>query len=221
MARRPVPAQKEKLFEFRRVPMLVIGAIIATLIAALFSFAALRKQAELDRLDRQIGELYGPLDGIIATNTAYWRDFCAENCPNSGSFFGYGPSAEADVRLWRNYIRSSAMPDVARMTDLIETKRALIIGEGQPKVFLDLSIHAKAYQLLAQSWPSDDRPLCPAASPCPALYSATNVAATPWPANLGSCVSEDLAKLRALRVAIADTVFLIRRPKLVRSGKCD
>lgn len=219
---RPSPTQPsaERLVDGRKIPMMIIGGVVAGMIAALFALSTTLKARALDRLDRQIKELYGPLDSRIATNTSYWLKFCEENCPNGGTFFGEGPSAPRDVALWRSYITSSGLPDVKNMSELIESHGDLIVGDKLPPSFAQLTDHRKAYELLVAKWASAPPTCTGNYADCDVLFASANVATTPWPSALSACVSQQLAELRRARTALASTPFVLSEPVVATAEAC-
>lgn len=201
--------------------MIVVGAIITALIGAVLSYALLLKQSELTRLEAQISNLYGPLEAKIDANTAYWREFCNENCPNEGYFFGQTAMAENDVKIWRRYIRGNGLPDVTAMVALITQNGSLIVGNNMPEQFRKLAIHQGQYQTLAAGWALEGQEICKSEQRnCAELYGAANIARMQWPSSLARCVHEDLKALKEAREKVKSSIFLFRKPEIISSRYC-
>lgn len=212
------------IIDVRSVPMMIVGAVVAGLIAAVFAYAASRRQTEIDHLNQQIDTLYKPLLTKIVINGDDYDQFCSENCPNDRAFFdGTEPESERDVRKWRDYIRGSALPQLKSMTELIEHNANLVTGSGAlPRVFSDLSKHRSQYETLEQGWAERSQPLCtPGEEKCENLTQSANTSSTPWPENIEKCVSEDLGTLQHAKAELASKIFMFVKPEIQRSRFCD
>jgi hypothetical protein len=197
-------------------------AIIGSIVTTAFSASSDRKADAIAGIDRQINDLYGPLDGYIQNDSTRWAEFSAANGAADHAFFARDPADEGDVVRWRNYIRSNSLPNLQKMTALISDKRSLIVGEGYPAQFQALARHTNGYEELAGEWAAAGAKLCPeGTSACEALYQSENRAQTPWPVQLKRCIQEDLAMLRRRRAEISAAVFFVAAPELARSSACD
>jgi len=218
------PDNVKPIIDMRSVPMMIVGAVVAGLIAAAFAYAASRRQAEIDHLNQQIDILYKPLLAKIAINGDDYSQFCSEQCPHNRAFFdGSETESERDVRKWRDYIRGSALPQLRSMTELIEHNAHLVTGSaGLPRAFKDLSKHRSQYETLEQGWTERSQPLCmPSEDTCENLTQSANTSSTPWPENIEKYVSEDLATLQQVRAELASKIFMFVKPEIQRSRFCE
>lgn len=214
--------ERKKIAGLDQIPIIIIGAILTGIVAVAFSVSAARKEHVLSQIDQQINDLYSPLDGYMEADSTFWKEFCVANCVGDHAFFDKDPAEEGDIRIWRNYIRATALPNMEKMTSLMSEKRALVVGEGYPEQFRALARHRGGYAGLVASWTPPNEPICPKGhGGCEALYQSENVAQTQWPRHLRRCVQEDLAMLKRRRSEISGAMFMMATPKMTRSPSCD
>jgi hypothetical protein len=205
-------------FEINKIPMMIVGAIIAAAMAWVMS----AKNDKISRLDKQIENFYGPLTGVITTNTTYWSSFCEENCPYDDGFFGDDNSEINDVRVWRNYINTRAIPEGEEAIALIKKHQELVLGADYPEVFTNLINHIGEYRQLQRSWENDGSSICPKGpTNCESLLRDSNIANQPWPRNLLSCVVSDLENLKKERERVRASFVIFDRSDIPRSEICD
>jgi hypothetical protein len=116
-----------------------------------------RRRDRLDRINRQLSDLYGPLYALSKTGNHVWASFRTRHRPHWGSFWKAGsPMEDSDAKEFRLWIRSVFMPLNRRMMDLVVNKADLLEGTKIPKCLLDLCAHTSSYEALLERWDHDD-----------------------------------------------------------------
>src|SRR5438045_4547675 len=86
-----------------------------------------QRSHRLERVSRQLGELYGPLYGLTGAETAVWEVFRERYRPGRHFFSQEDPPSEADVEAWRLWMTTVFMPINNRMYRLVLSKSDLLI----------------------------------------------------------------------------------------------
>lgn len=116
-----------------------------------------QREARLERVNRQVGELYGPLLALQAASNIAWQGFRSRYRPGPGSFWKTEPPpTEEEMRAWRLWIRQIFLPLLLRMEEIIVTKADLIDQEELPIGFVLLCAHAAGYRVVAERWAAND-----------------------------------------------------------------
>ncbi len=137
-------------------------------------YEALRDQAALTHLQRQIEELYSPLLGLIQ-QARIIRKVASLKCPGGRS----GPRPD----VWEYFVDKHFLKLDRQISDLLRAKVHLLETDEMPESYQQFLAHATEYDSLLTLWkdrkiPSDDIPV------------------TPWPSTFESDVKGSLDKLR-------------------------
>jgi hypothetical protein len=121
--------------------------------------------AQLDRLNRQLSDLYGPLYALYEEGERNWMLFVAcfshdsrpwaerTFLPSASDEFP-PPSADCMVE-YRRRMEQLFMPTNTRMESLIIQHADLIVGTRMPNEFSDFVAHVAAAKLLMHRWKKD------------------------------------------------------------------
>jgi hypothetical protein len=115
-----------------------------------------QRAQRLDRISKQLGELYGPLYGLTDAETAVWRVFRSNVRPGTHFFDADDPPTEADLEAWRLWMTTVFAPINNRMYELVLTKSDLLIETEMPQCLRDLCAHVVGYQLVMRKWEGGD-----------------------------------------------------------------
>ena len=137
-------------------------------------YEALRDQAALMHLQKQIEELYSPLLGLIQ-QAGIIRKIAQKKCPGGRT----GPQSD----VWEYFVDKHFLKLDRQISDLLRTKVHLLETDEMPRSYQEFLIHATEYDSLLTLWkdrkiPSEDIPV------------------TPWPLTFESDVKTSLDKLR-------------------------
>lgn len=131
-----------------------------------------QRKDKLDRINRQLSDLYGPMYSLTY----------ASNMALQGYFSKHSTVMEAtpDFRLWMNTV---FMPINMKFYDSILTKSDLLIETEMPECLLSFCVHVTAYQAVLEKWKNND--------------FSEYLSVVEYPKDLGRYAQESYAKLKA------------------------
>jgi hypothetical protein len=115
--------------------------------------------AQLERVNKQLRELYGPLYiGLEAANRT-WAAFWEKHRPAHGRNYYFGPDAEVsedEKKVWRNWIENVFEPMNARAEEILTNNIDLFDSEDIPDAFIDALAHVASYRAVLAQWKESD-----------------------------------------------------------------
>lgn len=114
-----------------------------------------RRRWTLERVERQIRELYGPVVALIDAKQALWAAFSSNYRPAHGSAAYWTddlPLSEAEKEVWRRWMRDVFMPTNLRLEALILGHMDLFESDTLPVHAVRLLEHVGAYRVVLQQW---------------------------------------------------------------------
>ncbi|MEM8863055.1 MAG: hypothetical protein AAGD96_32490, partial [Chloroflexota bacterium] len=69
-----------------------------------------QKRDQLDRINKQLADLYGPMFALVESSDIAWRAFRTKHQPHSRFFSDKQPPSEEDIIAWRRWMRTVFMP---------------------------------------------------------------------------------------------------------------
>src|SRR3954447_9762693 len=140
-----------------------MAAAVAAVVAVFGAIAAYanglrlaRRKDRLDRVNRQLGEFYGPLFSLSAAANRSWTEFRREHRPGGAYWDQARPPTEDEAVVWRTWITTVFMPLNRRMRDVVVGHADLIVEDDIPQCLLDLCAHVSAYEAILAQWERDD-----------------------------------------------------------------
>ena len=134
----------------------VILAFSGYLITYLNNIRLSQRAGRLERVNKQLGELYGQLFGLSQASDRAWQAFRRKYRPGK-TYFGEGePPNEEELKAWRLWMSTVFMPNNLRMYELVLSKSDLLIESEMPKCLLDFCAHITAYQTVMKKWDNND-----------------------------------------------------------------
>ena len=115
-----------------------------------------RRKDRLERVSRQLSELYGPLYAHLCASDAAWKAFFDAYSPGPRSFWGDKVPTEEQAAAFRLWMTSVFMPMNTAMVDAFTQHADLIDEDEMPKCLLDLAAHVAAYRAVLKSWEAGD-----------------------------------------------------------------
>ncbi|MDQ1592516.1 MAG: hypothetical protein QOG71_3143 [Pyrinomonadaceae bacterium] len=151
------------------------AAIIVAVLSILFTLGGVfwqvrakrmddKRAVQLQRLDKQLSDLYGPLYALYESGDRQWRAFLKEfsNCkdPEFLGFFPienekeFDPPDREKLRIFRLWTENVFMLTNTRMEEIIINNAELLIGEEMPQPFLNFCVHVSALRSSVAEWNS-------------------------------------------------------------------
>lgn len=139
-----------------RCMVLGVLSLAVTLAVAVAGFGATyltnlrlaRRKDRLDRVNRQLSELYGPLYAQAEVVNRAWRKFA--------DTYGIVWSDTAErAATWRLWMSTVFMPLNRRMVDLVVSHGDLLIEDTIPESLKELCAHVACYEPVVARWQED------------------------------------------------------------------
>ncbi len=143
---------------------LAIWTLVVSLVATgVGSFIAIivrrrtdRLKGQLDRVDTQLRDFYGPLLAAAEASEQAWNVFTRRYNPSAvppRNFWdpAHPPSPEARV-AYRHWVTAVFMPLNQQMVEIISAHADLLIERGMPQCLATLCGHSLSLQAVLSSW---------------------------------------------------------------------
>jgi hypothetical protein len=138
--------------------------LIVTILLALIGYLATyfnnlriaERKDRLDRINRQLSELYGPLLALVYSSESSWKVFRSRCRPGMSFFGGEPPPSEAELAAWRLWMTEVFMPLNLQMEKVVTEHADLLDEVEMPQSFLDLCAHISSYKAVLKKWEMGD-----------------------------------------------------------------
>jgi len=115
------------------------------------------RKDKLERINRQLKEVYGPLLSLTSSSEASWTKFREFNRPDTPSYFDtINPPSEEEKEIWRNWMQTVFVPINEKIYDVILKNGDLIIEDKFPDCFWQLCAHVETYRPVLKKWEAKD-----------------------------------------------------------------
>jgi hypothetical protein len=136
------------------VPALV--AIVGLLATYWNSLRLAKRKDRLERVNRQLGELYGPLLALTSASNRSWSVFREQYRSRTQAYWDQrDPPTPEEAEAWRRWMTAVFMPMNRRMRDVVVSRADLLIEETIADCLLELCAHVAAYEAILASWAQD------------------------------------------------------------------
>lgn len=117
-----------------------------------------QRQERLARVNRQLGDFYGPLFALTEANTRTFAAFVKRHArPGGVSPFSDGtPPTDEELDEWRLWVTTVFLPVLQEMRELVVRRADLLREPEMPSVLLDLCAHTAGYEIIVARWARDD-----------------------------------------------------------------
>lgn len=131
-------------------------ALLGYLITYINNVRLSQRSERLERVKRQLAELYGPLFALSQASGKAWQAFRRKYRPGR-AYFGQGtPPTDDELKAWRLWMSTVFMPTNLRMYELVLSKSDLLIESDMPSCLLEFCAHVTAYQTVIKKWENED-----------------------------------------------------------------
>jgi hypothetical protein len=116
-----------------------------------------QRKDKLERINRQLKELYGPLFALGHASEIAWRSFRHRYRPGR-AFWGVPNDAptEEEAIAWRLWMAEVFIPIIFKMEELILVNSDLIDDPEMPASFIALCAHIAGYKVVTKKWAEGD-----------------------------------------------------------------
>ncbi|HTI08084.1 MAG TPA: hypothetical protein VL832_05995 [Puia sp.] len=130
----------------------ILLAFIGYLVKYFNDLALARRKDKLDRINKQLGDLYGPLYSLLKSNEQAWASFRKTYKPGGAYFDPLNPPNDEQLAAWRHYMKVVFMPANEKIYDVIVSKSDLLIENDMPACLLKLISHIVVYKAVIKNW---------------------------------------------------------------------
>jgi len=131
-------------------------ALLGYLITYINNIRLSQRAERLQRVNRQLAELYGQLFALSQASDKAWQAFRRKYRPGI-AYFGEGkPATDDELKAWRLWMSTVFMPNNLRMYELVLSKSDLLIESEMPQCLLEFCAHVTAYQTVIKKWENND-----------------------------------------------------------------
>lgn len=134
----------------------VLVALAGYLITYWNNIRLSQRSEQLERINKQLAEFYGPLYSLVSTGTQTWAAFRTKYRPGKPFFESNPPPTEEELEAWRLWMTTVFMPQNIQMQELIVSKTDLLIETDMPECLADLCAHVAAYQVVLKQWENNN-----------------------------------------------------------------
>jgi hypothetical protein len=115
-----------------------------------------QRSEQLNRVNRQLSEFYGPLYSLVDAGNQAWTAFRTKYRSGISYFEDNPPPTEKDLEAWRLWVTTVFMPSNQQLYELIVSKADLIIETDMPDCLRYFCAHVAAYQVVLKKWEDGD-----------------------------------------------------------------
>ncbi|HSG46157.1 MAG TPA: hypothetical protein VLA72_23695 [Anaerolineales bacterium] len=109
----------------------------------------LRRENQLERINKQLSELYGPMFSVTHASTTAWKSFREGHHTDA-------IVSDDDLKEWRLWMTVVFMPQNVKLYEIILNKSDLLIETSMPNCLLDFCAHTVALQAVIEKWKNGD-----------------------------------------------------------------
>ena len=143
-----------KLIVTTSLPILL--AIIGYLATYVNNLIVSQRKEKLDRINRQLSELYGPMFGITHASDIAWQEFKKKYRFGPEFFSRKRRLKSKDFTAFRLWMTTIFMPMNKHLFDVILAKSDLLIEAEMPESILLFCAHIAAYEAVLERWKNKD-----------------------------------------------------------------
>ena len=160
----------------------LIGFLVNHYLTLLREVNVRRRAETAHYLERQIGELYGPLLGMIEHSEMIYEILRKKLAQQAAPKIDFTKLNEQDGQVWRFFQERFFLPMNAEIRDLIRSKTHLLERGLMPESFLQFFVHEAHYACLHPLWKEHG-------------ISSLEVRGVSWPESFRRDVGNTLAQL--------------------------
>jgi hypothetical protein len=113
-----------------------------------------QRQERLARVNRQLGDFYGPLFALTEANSRTFSAFVERHArPGGKSPFAHeSPPTLEELAEWRLWVTAVFLPNIQAMRDLVIKHADLLREPEMPPLLLQLCAHVSGYEITTARW---------------------------------------------------------------------
>jgi hypothetical protein len=136
------------------IPLLI--ALLGFIGAYLNGIRLALQKERIERVNRQLADLYGPLLALVSAGNRSWGEFRSQYRQGIGYWDQSPPPTDAEAKAWRLWITTVFMPLNRQMRDLVVGHADLLREREIDPCLLDLCAHVASYEAILKRWEDED-----------------------------------------------------------------
>jgi hypothetical protein len=167
------------------VAVTIVLALAGYIVTYLNSLRLAQRQERLARVNRQLGDFYGPLFAITEANSRTFAAFRERHARagDQSPFSDTTPPTEQELTEWRLWLATVFLPNIQQMRDLVINHADLLRDPEMPQLLLQLCAHVSGYEITVARWEHGD-------------YDH-HLSVTPYPVEIRTYAGENFNRLKA------------------------
>lgn len=135
----------------------ILVAFFGYLITYLNTLRLSQRKDHLERINRQLGELYGPLFALSEASHIARKKFLQKHASGRTSFFAKDiKHSEDELSVWRLWMKTVFLPINFKIYDLVLSKSDLLIESDMPNCLVIICAHVTSYKVVLERWEQAD-----------------------------------------------------------------
>jgi hypothetical protein len=134
----------------------VLVALAGYVATYLYNLRLAQRNDKLERIDRQLRDLYGPLLALTTASNSAWWAFRSRYRPAGSYWNDADPPTEEEARAWRLWMQEVFMPLNEQVADVVTRHADLLVETRMPKCLLDACAHVAGYRAVTAAWRQGD-----------------------------------------------------------------
>jgi hypothetical protein len=139
------------------VAVSVVLALAGYLATYAYDLRLARRKDQLERVNEQLSDFYGPLLALVDAGRASWRGFRTLYRPGGVAYWGSDPPpTPEEAAAWRLWMMEVFHPLNERIVQVVTEHAHLLDEPEMPQPLLDACAHVAAYRPVVRSWQDGD-----------------------------------------------------------------
>ena len=132
-------------------------AFIGFLVKYFNDLSIAKRKDRLERINRQLKDLYGPLLSLTNSANNAWEKFRTVHRNYSPGYFDKNnPPNEEEKAVWRLWMTTVFFPIIDKKYNVIISNTDLIVEDYFPKCLEDFCAHVNTYRPVIEKWKTGD-----------------------------------------------------------------
>ena len=114
--------------------------------------------AQLERVNQQLREYYGPLYALVEADDKSFQHFVNNTRPEVRNAYwdSNNPPNELQQKKWRTWFIEVTIPNYLKMEEIIMNHSDLLIEDDIPHPIIELTSHIAGYKTVVAAWKEGD-----------------------------------------------------------------
>ena len=141
--------------EFITITVGILIALVGWIFTYFHKLHFVKKANQLERINKQLKDLYGPLYIRLMASNKTWTAFWVANRPAHGENHYFSPNAEVTEEekvIWRNWMTNVFEPMNSKTENIILNNIDLLDSDEIPQAFIKAISHIAAYKAVLANW---------------------------------------------------------------------